>query len=84
MDAIAQPTQPGTADVAPRKGRKESSIKVTSVGCSPQGTDLVGLLTVAGAQTATMTPPFTDPLGCVNVAKAVQQPGITRPVVSNP
>jgi branched-chain amino acid transport system substrate-binding protein len=58
-------------------GLKAAGVKVTSVSYDPGLTDLSGPLTAAGATTADMVVPWSDPAGCVNQAKALQQLGIT-------
>ena len=57
---------------------------VKSVGWNPNATDLVGPLTAAGAQTADVIILNSDPKGCVNVYKALEQLKIDTPVVSEP
>lgn len=84
--AIVYPSQAGanTAADATKAGLEAAGIEVKSVGYDPNSTDLVGPLTAAGGQNADVIVPMTDPPGCVNLAKAIQQLGLKQPVVSNP
>jgi branched-chain amino acid transport system substrate-binding protein len=67
-------------------GLKAAGVTVKSVGYSESQTDLIGPLTSAGAQTADMVIPYSDSSGCVNLAKGLQQLGITdaKKIVSAP
>lgn len=84
--AVIYPTQPGfiSAAQARRKGLEDAGLKVKSVGYDPNATDLLGPLTAAGAQSADVIVPATDAPGCVNVAKAIEQSGIHKPVIAGP
>lgn len=65
---------------------KQAGVKVKAVAFDESNPDLIGPLTSAGASTADMVIPYTDPTGCVNLAKALKQLGITDPkkIVSSP
>jgi branched-chain amino acid transport system substrate-binding protein len=67
-------------------GLKAAGVTVKSVGYDPSQTDLTGVLTAAGAQTADMVIPYADSADCVNLAKSMIQLGITdaRKIVSAP
>ncbi len=67
-------------------GLKAAGVTVKAVGYSESQTDLIGPLTSAGAQTADMVIPYSDSSGCVNLAKGLQQLGITdaKKIVSAP
>lgn len=72
--------------LAIQQGLKAAGVTVKMEGYPPATTSLTGVLTAAGAQTADMVIPFTDSSGCVNIAKALTQMGITDPakIVSAP
>ncbi|OHV25680.1 hypothetical protein BBK14_21860 [Parafrankia soli] len=60
-------------------------VTVKKVGYAPTSTDLVGPLSAAGAATADMVVPFSNPAGCVNIANSLEQVGIDpKKVVTNP
>jgi branched-chain amino acid transport system substrate-binding protein len=84
--AVVYPQVPGIIEGANAmvKGLEQAGLKVKRVGYEPNATDLVGPLAAAGAQSADMIVPQSDPKGCINLAKALQQSGVTKPVVSNP
>jgi branched-chain amino acid transport system substrate-binding protein len=84
--AVVYPQVPGIIEGANAmvKGLEQAGLKVKRVGYEPNATDLVGPLAAAGAQSADMIVPQSDPKGCINLAKALQQSGVTAPVVSNP
>ena len=65
---------------------KAEGIAVKAVGYPPTETDLIGPLTSAGAATADIVIPGTDANGCVNMAKALTQIGVTdaKKIVANP
>lgn len=65
---------------------KKAGVSVKEVGYDPNETDLVGPLTSAGATSAQMVIPYTEAAGCVNIAKSLQQLGITdaKKIVSAP
>jgi branched-chain amino acid transport system substrate-binding protein len=67
-------------------GLKAAGVTVKMEGYPPTTTNLTGILTAAGAQTADMVVPYTDASGCVNIAKALVQLGITdtKKIVSAP
>jgi branched-chain amino acid transport system substrate-binding protein len=56
---------------------KKVGIKVTSVPFDPTATDLTGPLTTSGAAKADIVVPDTAADACANIAKAMQQLGIT-------
>ena len=72
--------------LAIQQGLKAAGVSVKMEGYPPTATDLTGVLTAAGAQTADMVIPYTDASGCVNIAKALTQLGITdtEKIVSAP
>jgi branched-chain amino acid transport system substrate-binding protein len=72
--------------LAVEAGLKAAGVKVTMAPYPPTQTDLTGVLTAAGATTADMVIPYTDASGCVAIAKALTQLGITdtKKVVSAP
>ena len=62
-----------------------AGIDTKLVGFDPNATDLTGPLTAAGAQTADMIVPQSDASHCANVAKTLQQLGVSgSKTVSNP
>ena len=62
-----------------------AGINTKLVGFDPNATDLTGPLTAAGAQTADMIVPQSDASHCANVAKTLQQLGVSSSkIVSNP
>jgi len=67
-------------------GLKAAGVKVTMAPYPPTQTDLTGVITASGALTADMVIPYTDASGCVAIAKALQQLGITstKKIVSAP
>jgi branched-chain amino acid transport system substrate-binding protein len=56
---------------------KAAGVKVKSVAYDPNETDLIGPLTSAGASSADLVIPYTEAAGCVDLAKGLQQLGIT-------
>ena len=56
---------------------KAAGVKVKSVAYDPNETDLIGPLTSAGASSADLVIPYTEAGGCVNLAKGLEQLGIT-------
>src|SRR3954471_20424813 len=84
--AVVYPQVPGIIEGANAMvaGLEKAGLKVKRVGYEANATDLVGPLTAAGAQSADMIVPQSDPKGCINLAKALEQSGGTAPVVSNP
>ena len=65
---------------------KAEGIAVKSVAYPPTTTDVIAPLTAAGAATADIVIPGTDANGCVNMANALTQIGVTDPkkIVANP
>ena len=65
---------------------KAEGIAVKAVSYPPTETDVIAPLTAAGAATADIIIPGTDANGCVNMAKALTQIGVTdaRKIVANP
>jgi branched-chain amino acid transport system substrate-binding protein len=84
--AVVYPQVPGIIEGANAmvKGLETAGIEVKRVAYEPNATDLVGPLAAAGAQSADMIVPQSDPKGCINLAKALESSGVTAPVVSNP
>jgi branched-chain amino acid transport system substrate-binding protein len=84
--AVVYPQVPGIIEGANAmvKGLQAAGLEVKRVGYEPNATDLVGPLAAAGAQSADMIVPQSDPKGCINLAKALEQSGVDAPVVSNP
>jgi branched-chain amino acid transport system substrate-binding protein len=63
--------------LAAQAALKAAGVTVKMGPYPPTQTDLAGVLTAAGATTADMVVPFTSANGCVNIAKAFIQLGIT-------
>jgi len=65
---------------------KAEGIAVKAVAYPPTETDVIGPLTSAGAASADIVIPGTDANGCVNMANALTQVGVTDPkkIVANP
>ena len=65
---------------------KAEHITVKAVAYPPTTTDVIAPLTAAGAATADIVIPGTDANGCVNMANALTQIGVTDPkkIVANP
>jgi branched-chain amino acid transport system substrate-binding protein len=86
--ALVYPNEPGIIEGARAitAGLEAAGVEVTGVGYDPSQTDLIGPLTSAGAQTADMVIPYSSANGCVNLAKGLQQLGITdaKKIVSAP
>jgi branched-chain amino acid transport system substrate-binding protein len=84
--AVVYPQVPGIIEGANAmvKGLEQAGLQVKRVGYDANATDLVGPLAAAGAQSADMIVPQSDPKGCINLAKALESSGVTAPVVSNP
>jgi branched-chain amino acid transport system substrate-binding protein len=84
--AVVYTNAPGdkAAGAAVRKGLEAAGIKVTAVGFDPQATDLLGPVTAAGAQTADVVVPIGTGQGCVGIAKALKQLGVSKPIVATP
>lgn len=86
--ALVYPNEPGIIEGAKaiRAGLEAAGVQVKPVGYSSGQTDLIGPLTSAGAQTADMVIPYSSASGCVNLAKGLQQLGITdsKKIVSAP
>ena len=85
--AVIYPQVPGI-DVGAKVEKtslEDAGITTKLVGFDPNSTDLTGPLTAAGAQTADIVVPQSNAAGCVNVAKTLQQLGVSgSKVVSNP
>jgi branched-chain amino acid transport system substrate-binding protein len=64
--------------LAAQAGLKAAGVTVKMGPYPPTQTDLTGVLTAAGATTADMVVPFVAANGCVNIAKAMAQLGITE------
>jgi branched-chain amino acid transport system substrate-binding protein len=84
--AVVWPEVPGINESSQAivDGAKGNGITVKRVSWSPNATDLVGPLTAAGGQSADVIITNSDPKGCVNLAKAIDQLGIKTPIVSEP
>ncbi|KOV58253.1 lipoprotein [Streptomyces sp. NRRL WC-3618] len=84
--AVVHTNTPGDkiASTAAVQGLKAAGLSVKSVGFDVQATDLIGPVTAAGAGTADAVVPISLGAGCVGVAKALKQLGVTKPVVSTP
>jgi branched-chain amino acid transport system substrate-binding protein len=69
-----------------KQGLTAAGVNVKAVSYDQSQTDLVGPITASGAQTADMVIPYTEAGGCVNLAKGLQQLGITdvKTIVSAP
>jgi branched-chain amino acid transport system substrate-binding protein len=65
---------------------KKEGITVRTATYAPTQTDVIAPLTAAGAASADIVIPGTDANGCVNMAKALTQIGVTdaRKIVANP
>jgi branched-chain amino acid transport system substrate-binding protein len=62
-----------------------AGVKVKKVAYAPTTTDLIGPLTAAGAASADMVVPVTNPAGCVNMVNSLRQVGIDeKKVVASP
>jgi branched-chain amino acid transport system substrate-binding protein len=85
--AVIYPQVPGI-DVGAKVEKtslEDAGITTKLVGFDPNATDLTGPLTAAGAQTADIVVPQSDAANCVNVAKTLQQLGVSgSKIVSNP
>jgi branched-chain amino acid transport system substrate-binding protein len=85
--AVIYPTVPGI-DVGAKVEKtslEDAGITTKLVGFDPSSTDLTGPLTAAGAQTADIVVPQSDAADCVNVAKTLEQLGVSgSKIVSNP
>ena len=84
--AVIYTNQPGdkAAGAAVRKGLEAAGLTVTAVGFDPQATDLLGPVTAAGVQTADVVVPIGTGQGCVGIAKALKQLGVSKPIVATP
>jgi branched-chain amino acid transport system substrate-binding protein len=63
---------------------KKVGIDVKQVGYDPNTTDLVGPITAAGGQSVDVFVLQDVASGCVNMAKALAQLGLTKKVLTNP
>jgi branched-chain amino acid transport system substrate-binding protein len=84
--AVLHTNTPGDkiASSAAVKGLQAAGLTVKSVGFDAQATDLLGPVTAAGAPSADVVVPVTIGAGCIGIAKALKQLGVTKPVVSTP
>jgi branched-chain amino acid transport system substrate-binding protein len=84
--AVMYTNAPGdkAAGAAVRKGLEDAGLKVTAVGFEAQATDLLGPVTAAGALKADVVVPIAQGQGCVGIAKALKQLGVSKPVVATP
>jgi branched-chain amino acid transport system substrate-binding protein len=86
--ALVYPDIPGITEgaAAIKAGLQAVGVTVKSVGYDESQTDLTSVLLAAGATTADMVIPYSDSTGCVNLAKSLQQLGITnaKKIVSAP
>jgi branched-chain amino acid transport system substrate-binding protein len=84
--AVVYPQIPGIAEngVAIVNAMRRAGITVRQVGYDPNATDLVGPITAAGGQTADVFVLQDVAAGCVNMAKALAQLGLTQKVLTNP
>lgn len=86
--AVVDEDEPGIGPDAQAwiKSLKQEGIAVKSVAYPPTDTDVISALTSANAASADIVIPGTDANGCVNMANALTQLGITDPkkIVANP
>jgi len=86
--AVVYENEPGIGPDAQAwiKALKQEGISVTSQAYPPTQTDVTGPLISANAAKADIVIPGTDANGCVNMANALKQEGITDPrkIVANP
>ena len=85
--AVIYPQVPGIDEGAKveKTSLEDAGIQTKLVGFDPSSTDLTGPLTAAGAQTADIVVPQSDAADCANVAKSLQQLGVSgSKIVSNP
>jgi branched-chain amino acid transport system substrate-binding protein len=84
--AVVYPQIPGIAEngVAIVNAMKKAGISVRQVGYDPNTTDLVGPITAAGGQDVDVFVLQDVAAGCVNMAKALDQLGLTKKVLTNP
>jgi branched-chain amino acid transport system substrate-binding protein len=84
--AVVYPQIPGIAEngVAIVNAMKKAGISVRQVGYDPNTTDLVGPITAAGGQNVDVFVLQDVAAGCVNMAKALDQLGLTKKVLTNP
>ncbi len=86
--ALVYPDVAGDTDAATAiaDALKAAGVQVKSVGYDESDPDLIGPLTSAGATTADMVIPYSESAGCINLAKGLQQLGITdaKKIVSAP
>ncbi|MGH3143580.1 MAG: ABC transporter substrate-binding protein [Gaiellales bacterium] len=85
--AVIYPQIPGIAEngVAIVNAMKKAGISAKGVGYDPNTTDLVGPITAAGGQNVDVfvLQDIAHP-GCINMAKALTQLGLTKKVLTNP
>ena len=86
--AVVYENEPGIGPNAQAQiaALKADGITVTSASYPPTETDVIAPLTAAGAASADIVIPGTDANGCVNMANALTQIGVTDPkkIVANP
>lgn len=84
--AVVYPQIPGIAEngVAIVNAMRKVGINVRQVGYDPNTTDLVGPITAAGGQNVDVFVLQDVASGCVNMAKALAQLGLTKKVLTNP
>jgi branched-chain amino acid transport system substrate-binding protein len=86
--SVIYPQSPGITPgaLAIQAGLKAAGVQVTMAPYPPSSTNLTSVLAAAHASTADMIVPYADAASCVNLAKALQQQGITdaKKIVSAP
>jgi branched-chain amino acid transport system substrate-binding protein len=86
--SVIYPQSPGITPgaLAIQAGLKAAGVQVTMAPYPPSSTNLTSVLAAAHASTADMVIPYADAASCVNLAKALQQQGITdaKKIVSAP
>jgi len=85
--AVIYPQVPGIDEGAKveKTSLEAAGIQTKLVGFDPNTTDLTGPLTAAGAQTADIVVPQSNADNCANVAKTLEQLGVSgSKIVSNP
>jgi len=86
--SVIYPQSPGITPgaLAIQAGLKAAGVNVTMAPYPAGSTNLTSVLAAAHASTADMVIPYADAASCVNLAKALQQQGITdaKKIVSAP
>jgi len=86
--SVIYPQSPGITPgaLAIQAGLKAAGVSVTMAPYPAGDTNLTSVLAAAHASTADMVVPYADAASCVNLAKALQQQGITdaKKIVSAP